>query len=222
MTNSYFTQDYVDFFTELAFNNEKSWFDKNRKRYETSVREPFKQFVTDVIAEVQKFDKSIGPLEPKDVMFRINRDIRFSKDKTPYNTWLSAAIVPGGKRQDELKPGYYFRFAVDGVSLGGGQHAPSKDQLTSLRRKIAKDPKALHKVIDSKKFRDTWGGLVGEENKIIPKEFKEFAEIEPHIKKKGFTYWRDYPEMEVLRDDLLAWVTYHFKNAKELNGYLRV
>lgn len=218
---SYFTQDYVDFFTELAFNNEKSWFDKNRKRYEQNVREPFKAFTADMIAEIQKLDSSIGPLEPKDVMFRINRDIRFAKDKTPYSTWLSAAIMPGGKRSSDSRPGYYYRFAVDGVRLGGGIYQPSKEALRSIRLQIAKDPKALHKIIDSKQFKNTWGKLEGEENKIIPKEFKEAAESEPHIRKKGFTYWHGYPEMEVTRDDLKDWMVDHYKIGKSLNEYLR-
>ena len=220
MANQFFTVDYVDFFTELAFNNEKSWFDKNRKRYENSVREPFKKFTEAVIAEIQKFDSTIGPLEPKDVMFRINRDIRFAKDKTPYNTWLSAAIVRGGKRNDEKSPGYYFRFAVDGVSLGGGFYYPSKQQLQSIRRKIAKDPKTLHKIIDAEPFKSVWGEVQGEENKIIPKEFKQAAQTEPLIKKKGFSYWQEYPEMEVLREDLLDWVIGHFKAGVELNHFL--
>ena len=86
---AYFEEDFLDFFTELAFNNEKSWFDVNRKRYEKSVKDPFKAFVVDMIAGIAEFDPSITTdLQPKDVSFRINRDIRFSKDKTPYNLSL--------------------------------------------------------------------------------------------------------------------------------------
>jgi len=220
MANRFFTQDYIDFFTELAFNNEKSWFDKNRKRYEVSVREPFKEFTKEVITGIREFDKSIGKLEPKDVMFRINRDIRFAKDKTPYNTWLSAAIVPGGKRYSSQAPGYYFRFAVDGVSLGGGLHTPPKDRLNELRHKIADDPKALRKIIGNKQFKNTWGDITGEENKIIPKDLKQAAEFEPLIKKKSFGYWQEHPEMEILRADLLEWMLGQFKIGKSLNDYL--
>ena len=219
---SHFTQDYVDFFTELAFNNEKSWFDKNRKRYELSVREPFKEFTMQVISEIQKFDKTVGHLEPKDVMFRINRDIRFAKDKTPYNTWLSAYIAKGGKRSEDESAGYYFRFAVDSVMLGGGLHYPSREKLTSIRRKIAKNPDELQKILRSKAYKEYWQGEVrGEENKVIPKEFKEAAESEPLIKKKGFSFHREYPEMEVVREDLLEWIIDHFKAGKKFNEYLR-
>lgn len=218
---THFTPDYLDFFTELAFNNEKSWFDVNRKRYEQSVREPFKAFTAEVIAGVKKFDDTIGDLEPKDVMFRINRDIRFAKDKTPYNTWLSAAIVPGGKRRSSEFPGYYFRFAVDKVSIGGGMFHPVKEELLAIRRKIARDPQAIHKVLKGAKYKKVWGSeLTGEENKVLPKEFKEAAVSEPLIKKKSFAYWHDLPETEVLRDDLLQWMLEQFKAGKPLNDYL--
>lgn len=218
---AHFSKDYIDFFTELAFNNEKSWFDVNRKRYEQSVREPFKAFTMEVIKGVQEFDPTIGDLEPKHVMFRINRDLRFSKDKTPYNTWLSAAIVGGGKKNGDSHPGYYFRFAVDNVHLGGGIYSPSRERLLDIRRAIAKDPAKLHRILNKKKFRSTWGELTGDENKIMPKEFKELATTEPHLKKKGFSYWSEHPEQEVLREDLLEWVLANLKQGAELNEYLR-
>ena len=216
----YFTQDYIDFFTELAFNNEKAWFDKNRKRYEESVKKPFTAFVQEVIDGIQKFDPSIGNLQPKDVMFRINRDIRFARDKTPYNTWLSAGIVKGGKKQADVHPGYYFRFAVDKVSIGGGLFHPDKDALHNVRTKIAKNPKALHKIIDAKQFKDAWGTLDGEENKIIPKEFKDAVEKEPLIRKKSYMYWIEKPETEILRADLLKYMLELFRTGHDVNKYL--
>lgn len=216
----YFTQDYIDFLTELAFNNEKGWFDKNRKRYEQSVREPFKTFTQLMIDEIYKFDPSIGNLQPKDVMFRINRDVRFAKDKTPYNTWLSAAIIQGGKRHSDQNPGYYFRFAVDKVSIGGGIFSPSKETLQAIRTKIAANPEQLHKIIDTKGFKSTWGEVKGDENKIIPKQFKSAAQSEPLLRKKSFTYWIELSENEVLREDLLEWIIGFFKSGSQLNHYL--
>ncbi len=217
-----FNQDYIDFFTELAFNNEKSWFDKNRKRYEQSVREPFKEFTKALINEIAKFNPAIEGLAPNNVMFRINRDIRFSKDKTPYNTWLSAAIVPGGKKASDTAPGYYFRFAVDKVSIGGGLFGPSKPVLFAVRAKLAADSAPLHAALKAKEFKDTWGELGGEENKIIPKEFKQAATKELLIRKKSFMYWQELPEQTILRPDLLEWMTSSFKAAQHVNNYLNV
>ena len=222
MANQFFTQDYIDFFTELAFNNEKAWFDKNRKRYEASVREPFRAFTEQVIAGVQKFDPTIGDLQPKDVMFRINRDIRFAKDKTPYNTWLSAAIVAGGKRHSRMHPGYYFRFAVDRVDIGGGLFHPDTDTLMQVRRKIATDPKVFRQLLDAEKFKQVWGELRGEDSKVIRKELKQAAEVEPLIRRTSYTYWLEKPEQTILRDDLLEYLLGLYKNGQPLNDYLQL
>jgi uncharacterized protein (TIGR02453 family) len=89
----YFEKDYFEFFKELAANNHKEWFDVNRSRYHSSVKEPFDKFIADLITEVHKIDKKIE-IAPKDAIFRINRDIRFSKDKTPYKLNRSAIISP--------------------------------------------------------------------------------------------------------------------------------
>ena len=86
-----FNEEYLDFFKELAQFNKKEWFDENRKRYEKSVKIPFKKFVTELIQEIQKIDPEVE-IEAKDAVFRINRDIRFSKDKTPYKIQMSAIL----------------------------------------------------------------------------------------------------------------------------------
>ena len=82
---AWFTSDFNTFFKDLARNNNKEWFDANRKRYEASMKQPFESFTTEVIKRVAKHDKSVK-IGPKEAIFRINRDIRFSKDKTPYKT----------------------------------------------------------------------------------------------------------------------------------------
>ena len=118
MKTSYFSKDFLDFFKELAANNNKDWFDANRKRYDKSVKEPFKAFVADLISESQKIDPSID-IEAKDAIFRINRDIRFSKDKTPYKLDRSAIISAAG-RKDHSIPGFYIALGPDKTYLGGG------------------------------------------------------------------------------------------------------
>ena len=104
---SFFTSDYLEFFKELAANNHKEWFDANRKRYETSVKEPFKAFTQHLIDELAKKEPVFKDLKASDCIFRINRDIRFSKDKTPYKTMCSAVISPNGKKSSSIH-GIYF------------------------------------------------------------------------------------------------------------------
>lgn len=216
----YFTENYLKFFEGLAFNNDKSWFDKHRKEYEDHVREPFKKYTADMIKEISKFDKRLGKIEPKDVMFRINRDIRFSNDKTPYNLWLSAAIIPGGKKKN--LPGYYYRFAVDGVSIGGGHYHPDKDQLQTIRKKLVKNGPEFKKLLSSAGFKKHWGELHGEENKIIPKEFKAAAVKNSMIKKKEFTFWEELPATEVINSELFAEMAKKFKAAHKVVEWLDV
>jgi len=94
---SYFTKDFIKFLKGLNKNNEREWFHANKKDYVTHVKDPFKAFVQLIIDKMQKVDPTVV-ITPKDAIFRINRDIRFSKDKTPYKTNVSAAISAGGRK----------------------------------------------------------------------------------------------------------------------------
>lgn len=93
----YFTKDFLDFFKELSANNHKDWFHENKKRYESSVKKPFAAFLNDFFEEIRKHDTEFK-VEAKDCIARINRDIRFAKDKTPYNTHYTAFASRGGKK----------------------------------------------------------------------------------------------------------------------------
>ena len=112
-----FSPDYLEFFKELAANNHKEWFDQNRKRYESVVRDPFKTFIGQLISEMSKSDPELD-IEAKDAIFRINRDIRFSKDKTPYKLYNSALISPSG-RKDKNNPGIYLEFSPEKLGVYG-------------------------------------------------------------------------------------------------------
>ena len=94
----YFEKDFLEFFKELEKNNNKDWFDANRKRYEKVIKDPFKAFVQKMIDRMHELDSSVI-IQPKDCIFRINRDIRFSKDKTPYKSNVSAVVGVGGKKK---------------------------------------------------------------------------------------------------------------------------
>ena len=93
----YFTKDFIGFFSDLENNNNRDWFHENKKRYETSVKGPFESLVSALISELSKVYPEMT-ITPKDAIFRINRDIRFSKDKSPYKTHMAALISPGGKK----------------------------------------------------------------------------------------------------------------------------
>ena len=202
---AWFTADYNQFFKDLAKNNNKEWFDANRKRYEASVKKPFEAFVAEAIKRIAKHDKTIR-IEPKEAIFRINKDIRFSKDKTPYKLACSAIISQAG-RKDHATPGIYFEFGPESLKFFGGAYAPEKEQLLSIRMAILRDPKGFRKVIESKTFSAKFDGVKGEANKVLPPEFKAMVAKEPLIANKQFYVGAERPAKLVtdakLMDDLM-------------------
>lgn len=216
---AFFTNDYLEFFKELAANNHKDWFDENRKRYQESVKKPFDAFVDAVINEMRKTDSSIN-IQAKDAVFRINRDIRFSQDKTPYKLNRSAIIAPGGKKNKTF-PGLYFEFSPEHVRVYTGAYMPDKDQLQALREEISDNLNEFNKIITNKKFIDTYQEVRGEKNARIPKEFKESGEKQPLIYNKNFYVYTTLPPEVILEDDLVKTITNTYKIAEPFANFLK-
>ena len=214
---AYFNEDFLNFFSELAENNHKGWFDENRKRYEKNVKEPFRQFIRYLIEHLRIHDPELQ-VEPKDVVFRINRDIRFSKDKTPYKTHAAANIAKNG-RKDE-KPGFYVHFGRDAAILGGGAYSVNTERLQQIRELISEQLAEFHDIIKNKAFIDFWGTVQGEQNKRIPKEFRPIYEKEPLIANKQFYVYRELDPELVLSDDLLKYVMDYYSALKPFNEFL--
>ena len=214
----WFTKDYNQFFKELAANNTKEWFDANRKRYENSVKEPFKAFVTEVIKQVHTHDERVN-IEPKDAIFRINRDIRFAKDKTPYKLNLSAIVSPGG-RKDMAAAGIYFELGPENVKIYGGAYMPDKGQLLNIRTAIMNDNKAFRGTVDGKAFKTLFVTVHGEKNKILPKEFKAFLDKEPLIANKQFYVEAELPPKWVTDPRLLEKLMEYYMAMKPYNDWL--
>lgn len=214
---SYFTNDFLDFFKELAANNNKDWFDENRKRYEKSVREPFKSFVTDLIDQLKTHDSSID-MEAKNAIFRINRDIRFSKDKSPYKLHASAAISPGGRKAMD-SPGIYVQLDPEYFSIYSGIYQTDKNGLYAIREKIHEEPKRFEQLISDAKFKAVFGGIHGDKNKVIPKEFKPTGEQQPLIYNKSFYYYKQLPPETIMSDDLIEQIIENYQIAQPLNQF---
>ncbi|MFM1932039.1 MAG: hypothetical protein RL226_1342, partial [Bacteroidota bacterium] len=183
---NYFTPDFIAFFSELKENNHRDWFTDNKKRYEKSVKDPFSQFVGALIAEMNKSGAAIG-LQPKDAIFRINRDVRFSKNKEPYKTHTSAVLSAGGRKEKEL-PGFYVQLSSDTVWFGGGAYFLEKENLFMVREYIAMHPDRYLSIINNSAFKKLYGSVLGEKNKIVPAEFKAVVDKVPDIANKQFYY----------------------------------
>ncbi len=215
---SYFTKDFLAFLNDLAANNDRDWFKANKKRYETSVKEPFEAFVAEMIDRIGADDKRIV-LTPKEAIFRIYRDTRFSKDKTPYKTQASAIISPGGRKQIHTPGGVYIQFGAENCRIYGGVYRPDTKQLQLIREHIASNLKAFDKLINEKDFKKKFGTIRGEQHKRIPKEFRGVAAAQPLIANKSFYYFAELKPSQITRKDLPEKVMEYYYTSKPLASF---
>ena len=147
----------IKFLKDLKKNNNKPWFDENRKDYE-SAKTDFQNLIKEVIDKFSKKDPSIKTLVAKSCLFRINRDIRFSKDKSPYKSNFGASINKGG-RKSMYTAGYYFHLEPGNCFIGGGLYQPDPEALKKIRQEIDYNFAAFKKIIGAKKFKTVYGDL---------------------------------------------------------------
>ncbi len=215
---AWFTPDFNRFFIDLAKSNNKEWFDANRKRYEQSVKQPFEAFVAEAITRISKHDKAVA-ITPKEAIFRINKDIRFSKDKTPYKLEASAIISPAG-RKDHSLPGLYFALGPESVKFYGGCYMPDKEQLFAIRTAIMNDGKGFRKAISGKAFVTLFKEVQGEANKVLPAEFKALVAKEPLIANKQFYVGAELPAKRVTDPALMDALMEHWLAMRPFNDWL--
>ena len=207
----------VEFLEALSKNNNRDWFQANKKQHDTA-RKEVEQFVDDLIPRIRKMDPRIGPLTSKQTMFRIYRDIRFSKDKTPYKTYFGAFIAPGGRKSEQA--GYYMHISADDCFIGGGSHRPMGENLKQIRFEIFNHADEFKKIISNKKFKDTFKILQGEQLKRPPTGFpKDFPDMDL-LKHKDFTVFQTIGKETVTSDDFDDYVYDVFKTMKPFNDFL--
>jgi len=161
----YFGSPLVRFFSQLEEHNNAQWFNHNRKTYEKEVKHPFQTLVAEMIREIKKYEPEIN-ISAADAIFRINRDTRFSKDKSPYNAYVSANISRFGRR-DKTYPGFYFRLNHKGIQVFGGAHMIEKSQLDRIRKHIIRNNARFESAINQKEFKARFRKLLGEKYKWV-------------------------------------------------------
>lgn len=218
----YFSTEFVDFFKGLAANNSKEYFDDNRSTYHKYVKDPWYNFIEQTVERLSKTEPEIAHLQTKDAVFRINRDIRFSKDKTPYKLHLSAILSPEGRKNMRL-PGMYLQLGIGESWMGGGMYAPDKNDIQAIRTALFNHPKKFNEVVIEKSFVKHFGEVKGEKNKIIPKEFKAAAATNPYLFNKQWYYMKEFEDGEklILSSDLLDQVEDHFISGKPFNDFFK-
>ncbi|WP_420594493.1 DUF2461 domain-containing protein [Deinococcus sp.] len=203
-----------EFLVELKFNNTKAWFDEHRPRYQM-LRAEFVALMGEIIAGVAEFDVSVKDVQPKDTLFRINRDARFSHDKAPYKSTFSAAISPGGRHSDW--PLYYLQLGPDEAFVAGGVYAPQPETLRNLRGYIEKHPRKADALLKHPDLLRRFGGLdTAGTLKRFPRGYGEGSAL---LKYKSFTVaapLEAVPDAQ-LRDVIVA----QFGVMQPLHAYLR-
>ena len=210
----------MNFLKALQKNNNKAWFDSHREEYDVA-KSDFLDRVDLLIKGLTKIDPSIGSPLPKECIFRINRDVRFSKNKNPYKNNMAAVFAPGGKKSP--KPCYYVHVQPGGSFIAGGVWMPEKDVLEKIRQEIDYEGKSLQALLKKAAFKKYFSGLDDEATLIrIPKGYEEDHPMAAFLKLKSFTVTHAISDAEVLDEKFPDQVLKVFAQIKPFNDFLSV
>ena len=209
----------IKFLKDLKKNNNKPWFEKNKTAY-LAAKEDIDQFTQQVIDGLGKIDADIAPLTPKDCLFRIYRDVRFSKDKTPYKTNMGASFNKGGKKVPTA--GYYFHCEPGQNMAGGGLWMPQSPELNKVRQEIDYSFDEWKKIITHRNFKKIFPeGVEGID--ILARPPKGYEAENPAIeflKMKSFIVSRSFTDAELQSKSLLKEVLKTFETMKPFIGFI--
>lgn len=201
----------INFLTDLKKNNNREWFTENKILFEHEQKQ-IKTFFTGIKNELEKID-SIDKMQ----IFRIYRDVRFSKDKTPYKTHFSVGY---SRTKPLLRGGYYLHIEDEASFIGGGFWEPNKDDLNRIRKELEIDASELREIISQKDFQKMFGNLEGDELKSAPRDFDKNHPNIDLIRKKQFLVTRKFNNSEVLSLDFANEVIETFKAMRPFFDYM--
>ena len=210
-------KDILYFLRQLCVNNNRDWFDANRAEYKVR-KEQFEEIVTRLIAKTAEFDPSVSHLIAKDCTYRINRDTRFSNDKTPYKNHFGAFIAPGGKKA--CTGGYYFHIEPDSSIIAGGIYMPPSNILLKIRTAIYERPKEFVAIVEHPEFVKTFGEIDGEKLKAAPRGFPKIFEQLELIKYKSYTVGTSVTDDFIEHGDVESHTIEVFKKMKDFNVFM--
>lgn len=209
----------LKFLKQLSKHNSKEWFDANRKTYETCKAE-FDVIVKSVIDKSCVFDNQLAGLEAKKCLFRINKDVRFSKDKSPYKLNMGASINPGGKKS--MIPGYYIHIEPGKSFLAGGCYQPMPDQLAAIRQEIDYNSAEFKKIISAKEFKTYFKELSQDDKlKTAPKGYEKTHPEISLLQHRHFIILHPLNDEDVLNKNFPTYAAKVFKAMLPLNLFLR-
>ena len=214
------SKDSLQFLDDLKANNNRDWFLDNKKRYEV-FKKDYQQLVSDFLDAMKPLDPSLEMLEVKNCTFRINRDIRFSKDKSPYKDHIGVWLSSGSKGMN--RSGYYVHIARTGSFIAGGFYCPEAEDLKKVRKEIAYFHEDLEEIINNKNFQKEFGDFDRNEKNLLKNPPRGYEKDHPAIeflKLKSFETSQKFNIEEVLKEDFVAKMTKKLIVLKPLNDFI--
>jgi uncharacterized protein (TIGR02453 family) len=214
------TKESLQFLDDLKKNNNRDWFQDNKKRYEI-FKKNYHQLVSDFLDVMKPLDPSLELLEVKNCTFRINRDIRFSKDKSPYKSHLGVWMSAGTKGLN--RAGYYIHIEKGASFIAGGFYSPEAEDLKKVRKEIAFFHDDLEVILKDKNFKKEFGSLDVNENNSLKNPPRGYEKEHPAIeflKLKSFTATQKYDIDEVTKKDFVAKMSQKLIALKPLNEFI--
>ncbi|WP_299228198.1 DUF2461 domain-containing protein [uncultured Psychroserpens sp.] len=212
MADLHFSKDTLEFFKKLEKNNDRDWFNAHKKEFK-SIEAEAKQTYKNLYETLNTHD-NVDQFK----MFRIYRDVRFSKNKAPYKTHFGGSF---GRKKPELRGGYYLHIQPNNESfIATGFWEPNKDDLLRIRREFEQDATEIRNIINDKKFKSVWGEFVGDELKTAPRDFDKTHPAIDLIKKKQYIFTKKYTDKEVTSDGFINEVNSSFKAIRPFFDYM--
>ena len=214
------SKDTLQFLDDLKANNNREWFLDNKKRYET-FKKDYHQLVADFLDAMKPLDPSLEMLEVKNCTFRINRDIRFSKDKSPYKSHLGVWLSSGAKGMN--RSGYYVQLEKGASFIAGGLYSPEAEDLKKMRKEIAFFHDDLEEILNEKDFKKEFGDFDRNENNTLKNPPRGYEKDHPAIeflKLKSFEATQKFDISEVTKKDFVAKMSKKLIALKPLNDFI--
>ena len=214
------SKDTLQFLDDLKANNNRDWFLENKKRYE-AVKKEYQQLVGDFLDVMKPLDPSLEMLEVKNCTFRINRDIRFSKDKTPYKSHLGVWLSSGAKGMN--RSGYYLHLEKGASFIAGGLYCPEAQDLKKMRKEIAYFHDDLEAILNEKDFKREFKDFDRNEKDTLKNPPRGYEKEHPAIeflKLKSFECSQKIDISEVTKKDFVATMSKKLITLKPLNDFI--
>ena len=214
-----FPREGIEFLKRLKRNNNRPWFEKHKGEYESHVKLPMQSLIAALKPHFDKFAPEFD-VNPRRSMFRVYRDVRFSKDKTPYKTHVAGHFVLRGKPKGIEGSGYYLHIEPGEVFLGGGIYMPDGEQIKRIRRAIADRSEQFLSIISDRRFKKRFGRIEGDKLQRVPQGYEPDHPMAEWLKHKQFFVGIEWPESKCYKRVFVKEIARLFEEATPFVRFL--